>query len=1019
MLEKILSASKYTITLLIAALLFAAAPTHALATVSLEGTITDDQSNPLSGATVWTQLGTAYTNGSGYYSFSDLGTTSVAMKVTKGSYVTQMANVEVTSGNTTTKNFVMPFSIFKDGFESNSFSQWTTNNNMNISTSTKQGGSYSAEANATGGGATNLRRTLSTTYSALYYRTYFNINSQDSGSGLGLLAYRTAADGAIVKVYIDGPTGKLCTRNEVSLSNTCSTTVPAQDTWHNVELYAKVNGTSSEIKVWYNGSEVTSLTTSSADLGSTSIGRVVLGEVNSGRTFNAFFDDVALSTGRIDQVKGMAHGLVIDTDSFIDVIGATVSFSGGSYTTRGETSNFWLVGLPAGSTPVTAGWTNRYTSETHNYSVTTEESDSTYSFHIEKTTGTAWGYVKDTTGAMINGATVTISGGSPSNGTTYTSGSSGTNGLYQFNAVQPGTYTVTASKSGYVTKADSVTVTAKNSSRVDLTLPTIIFSDDFEAGNMNSWSPVNMMTAQTSLKHFGSYAAEGDSSVVGYAQYARKHFSSTHPDVYYRAYFNIDSMANNNVGLLWFRTDADGGIMKTYIDGATGKLCIRNDVASTTTCSTTIPSQDTWYLLEMRAAINGTSSTHQVWLDGTEITALSSTSANLGTSNIGRIYLGETATGRTFKFYFDDVMVQTARVGAAGGSITGLITDDANGYAAVSGATVSITGKSATSNGSGVYTLNDVEPGTYTVTASKTGFSSDTGSATVTADTASTVNIAITGNYTGSITGTVIDAKDSMPRPDIVVTYAGGSTTTNGSGVYTFSNVPDGTYSVTASLDGYYESKTESSVVVSGGAATTQNFTLRYQFIADSFESNNFNLWTTNNNMSMQSTTVHGGSYAPEGNTTGGSAMNLRKTLMGGVSTAYFRTYFYVNSQDSGSGLGLVSYRDTSDTAIIKTYIDGATGKLCIRNEKTSTNTCSNTVPTQDAWHSVELYTNVNGTSSSHKVWYDGTEETSLTSSSADLGTVHIGRLVLGEVNSGRTYDVFFDDVKALDVKVD
>jgi hypothetical protein len=52
----------------------------------------------------------------------------------------------------------------------------------------------------------------------------------------------------------------------------------------------------------------------------------------------------------------------------------------------------------------------------------------------------------------------------------------------------------------------------------------------------------------------------------------------------------------------------------------------------------------------------------------------------------------------------------------------------------------------------------------------------------------------------------------------------------------------------------------------------------------------------------------------------------------------------------------------------------------------------------------------INGASSITEVWLDGVKINSL-SLTTNLGTNPIGGLQIGEVQTGRTYDVVFDDV--------
>ncbi len=78
------------------------------------------------------------------------------------------------------------------------------------------------------------------------------------------------------------------------------------------------------------------------------------------------------------------------------------------------------------------------------------------------------------------------------------------------------------------------------------------------------------------------------------------------------------------------------------------------------------------------------------------------------------------------------------------GNISGKITNATTG-AAISGALVTLnTGASTSTNGSGDYSFSNLDPATYTVTASAPSYSPNSGSATVTAGNTTTRNIALT-----------------------------------------------------------------------------------------------------------------------------------------------------------------------------------------------------------------------------------------------------------------------------------
>jgi hypothetical protein len=79
---------------------------------------------------------------------------------------------------------------------------------------------------------------------------------------------------------------------------------------------------------------------------------------------------------------------------------------------------------------------------------------------------------------------------------------------------------------------------------------------------------------------------------------------------------------------------------------------------------------------------------------------------------------------------------------------------------------------------------------------------------------------------TGSISGTVsAQGGGGISGATVTVDGTSFSATTNGSGAYTISDVPAGTYSVTASAAGYV-SQTQAGVSVTGDQNTTLNFTL-------------------------------------------------------------------------------------------------------------------------------------------------------------------------------------------------
>jgi protocatechuate 3,4-dioxygenase beta subunit len=166
------------------------------------------------------------------------------------------------------------------------------------------------------------------------------------------------------------------------------------------------------------------------------------------------------------------------------------------------------------------------------------------------------------------------------------------------------------------------------------------------------------------------------------------------------------------------------------------------------------------------------------------------------------------------------------------GSITGRVTDAVSG-AGVSGVSVSCSGAgsgSATSDASGYYTISGLVSGSYQVSASKSGYQSQTKSATLVAGGSATVNFQLQQQPVGSITGRVTASVSGGGISGASVSCSGagsGSATSDASGYYTISSLTPGSYTVSASKSGY-QSQTKSAIVPAGGSATV-NFQLQQQ----------------------------------------------------------------------------------------------------------------------------------------------------------------------------------------------
>jgi hypothetical protein len=196
--------------------------------------------------------------------------------------------------------------------------------------------------------------------------------------------------------------------------------------------------------------------------------------------------------------------------------------------------------------------------------------------------------------------------------------------------------------------------------------------------------------------------------------------------------------------------------------------------------------------------------------------------------------------------------------------------------------------------------------------------------------------------------------------------------------------------------DAYGNASTTAVVSVTTPAAAAPLF-------ADGFEG--ANAWTTVTNLPVQSTDVHGGTFAAEGSTTTGSTF-AKKTVTGTYTDAYARVYFKVKSQTSQ--VTLLRLRNTPTGTGGYVFLTSQ-GKLAFRSDALAAATTSIVSP-GPGWHALELHLQVNGASSVVEVWLDGAAVPDLTFAAIDLGTAPIGVIQIGDTTTTGTWDVLFDD---------
>ena len=150
------------------------------------------------------------------------------------------------------------------------------------------------------------------------------------------------------------------------------------------------------------------------------------------------------------------------------------------------------------------------------------------------------------------------------------------------------------------------------------------------------------------------------------------------------------------------------------------------------------------------------------------------------------------------------------------GDITVKVVDSETG-SVISGASVSGANRSGTTNSSGYAYFYDVPFGSYTFTASKSGYYSGTGSASISlSDMTDSITIYLEPIPTeGDITVRVVDSETGNAISGASVSGASRSGSTNSSGYAYFYDVPFGSYTFTASKSGYYSGSSNATISLS------------------------------------------------------------------------------------------------------------------------------------------------------------------------------------------------------------
>lgn len=167
---------------------------------------------------------------------------------------------------------------------------------------------------------------------------------------------------------------------------------------------------------------------------------------------------------------------------------------------------------------------------------------------------------------------------------------------------------------------------------------------------------------------------------------------------------------------------------------------------------------------------------------------------------------------------------------AAGGASSFALSGTVSPTAAGSGATMTLSGASSatvTADSSGNYSFPNLANGSYTVTPSKTGYAFNPTFQSESINGANVPGVNFTGTSTAvwSISGALSPSSGGSGALVTLSGSANATTTADASGIYSFANLLNGSYTVTPSQPGYTFSPPNQPVAINSANATGVNFT--------------------------------------------------------------------------------------------------------------------------------------------------------------------------------------------------
>jgi hypothetical protein len=190
-----------------------------------------------------------------------------------------------------------------------------------------------------------------------------------------------------------------------------------------------------------------------------------------------------------------------------------------------------------------------------------------------------------------------------------------------------------------------------------------LFTDDFESGTLSAWTVAKggdgTAEVQSAIVKTGTYAARfAETANAGSFAYARRSFDTALTDFTVAGDFNVlqEGAAGGNVPIVRLLDASGARIVILYRQNATGGELWVSQNGTRVKTAKTLPLNE-WHNLALHVTINGAASVVQLRADGVQV--YSTATANLGTSPIKTMQIGNDTAAQQFAIAVDNVSVST------------------------------------------------------------------------------------------------------------------------------------------------------------------------------------------------------------------------------------------------------------------------------------------------------------------------------------------------------------------------